>query len=196
MRRALRAFGLVGAEEDNHSPGSARHFFQPVDPAYRGVCECKATEVQMADPDGYRWSQAIDPASCSTCKLYALLGQRPCPLHAHGVRISSPGEDIGSDMTTIYADFNARTPDGRVRLSTTGSRASLSTSSVGPGCWVWLSDGEVRIRALIEEFRGELLARVAWNTSEDVVVDPGEISRAEAQPMAPPPAPTSRARKR
>ncbi len=81
VRRALRAFGLVGAEEDNHSPGNARHFFQPVDPAFRGVCECKATEVQMSDPDGYRWSQATDPASCSTCQLHALLGRRPCPLH-------------------------------------------------------------------------------------------------------------------
>jgi len=31
VRRALRAFGMVGAEEDNHHPGNARHFWVPVE---------------------------------------------------------------------------------------------------------------------------------------------------------------------
>lgn len=57
VRKALRAFRMVGAEEDNHSSGRARHFFMPVDPAARVACECKDDEEQVVEPDGYRYSR-------------------------------------------------------------------------------------------------------------------------------------------
>lgn len=86
-RLALCAFDMLGTEEDNHHPGNARHFFQPCDPAERVDCECKTTETQVTDPDGYRWSNTTD-GSCRGCELAkALAGTpsaRPCPLHDFG----------------------------------------------------------------------------------------------------------------
>jgi hypothetical protein len=80
IERALRAFGMVGAEEDNHHPGNARHFFMPVDPSQRVDCECKATETVIADTDGYTWTNPKD-GPCRGCELQASLG-KPCPLHS------------------------------------------------------------------------------------------------------------------
>lgn len=80
VRRALRAFGMVGTEEDNHHPGNARHFWLPVDPARRVECECKATEVNVTDADGYRWTNEPAPELCRGCELEGLIG-KPCPLH-------------------------------------------------------------------------------------------------------------------
>jgi hypothetical protein len=57
VRQALRDFGLEGAEEDNHEPGAARHFWMPVDPGRRVDCECKTTEEVVVEPDGHRWSR-------------------------------------------------------------------------------------------------------------------------------------------
>ena len=83
IRKALRAFGMVGAEEDNHHPGAARHFWMPVDPKRRVACECKATEVQVVDSEGYRWSN--DAESCRGCDLERVMAKigrvRPCPIH-------------------------------------------------------------------------------------------------------------------
>jgi len=56
-RRVLSAFGLAGAAEDNHENGIARKFWMPVDPAERRACECKETEEQVVEPDGYTWSR-------------------------------------------------------------------------------------------------------------------------------------------
>ena len=56
-RRVLRQFGMYPAEEDNHEPGMARKFWLPVDPAERGVCECKTNEEQVRESDGYTWSR-------------------------------------------------------------------------------------------------------------------------------------------
>lgn len=81
VRRALRAFGMKGAEEDNHEPGIARKFWLPVDPAHRVDCECKATDELVVEPDGYRWSNARDPALCRGCDHAAAFG-RPCPVHS------------------------------------------------------------------------------------------------------------------
>jgi hypothetical protein len=78
------AFDLLTAEEDNHHPGAARQFWLPVDPAERRDCECKETEVQVVEADGYRWSN--DPTSCRGCALEQTMREvgteRPCPLHA------------------------------------------------------------------------------------------------------------------
>lgn len=82
LRRALRAFGMVGAEEDNHHPGVARHFWRPVDVEHRVDCECKATEAVVVEPDGYRWTNPTD-SECRGCQWAAAVG-RVCPLHGRG----------------------------------------------------------------------------------------------------------------
>jgi len=78
LRATLRAFGMLGAEEDNHHPGMARHYWRPVDPAQRVTCECKATETVVVDGP-YRWTNPTDGA-CRGCEFQKLVGQ-PCPLH-------------------------------------------------------------------------------------------------------------------
>lgn len=88
VQRALRDFGMKGAEEDNHHPGVARHFFLPVDPAHRGVCECKATDTVVTDADGYTWTTPTR-GGCSGCELQQLTG-RPCPLHAASAPAAAP----------------------------------------------------------------------------------------------------------
>jgi hypothetical protein len=85
---ALAAFGMRGAEEDNHHPGRCRAFFLPVDPARRGICECKTTEDQMVEPDGYTWSNPKDDAveACRGCELAAMIPGRRCPIHQEARR--------------------------------------------------------------------------------------------------------------
>jgi len=80
---ALAAFGMTGAEEDNHTPGRSRAFFLPADPAFRGICECKTTEDQIVDRDGYTWSNPKDDAvdGCRGCLLAATVPGRRCPIH-------------------------------------------------------------------------------------------------------------------
>lgn len=83
VKRALGAFGMVGAEEDNHHPGGARHFWRPVDPSRRVDCECKEDEAIVVEPDGYRWSKSRAPdASCEYCEMIAI-GRTDvvCPVH-------------------------------------------------------------------------------------------------------------------
>jgi len=88
VRRTLRAFGMVGAEEDNHSPGVSRAFFLPVDPKARAMCECKANEEVIVEPDGYAWTnpkEARDnPALCRGCEMERTAGKvsgRTCSIH-------------------------------------------------------------------------------------------------------------------
>jgi hypothetical protein len=81
VRRALRAFGMVGAELDSHHPGVACHYWLPVDPAHRVDCQCKTDEDTIVEPDGYRWQNPrAGEGECRGCELEALLG-RPCPIH-------------------------------------------------------------------------------------------------------------------
>ena len=82
VRRALRAFDLVGAEEDNHEPGNARHFWLPVDPAHRVDCQCKEDEEVIVDPDGYTWTNPRPESGeeCRGCAIAPVTG-RPCPIH-------------------------------------------------------------------------------------------------------------------
>lgn len=74
-----RDFGLLGAEEDNHHPGAARHYFMPLDERERRDCECKATETTLTEKDGYRWTNPKD-GPCRGCE-YARLSGKPCPVH-------------------------------------------------------------------------------------------------------------------
>lgn len=84
VRRALAAFGVVGAEEDNHHPGIARHFWRPVDPAHYALCQCKETETVIVDSDGYTWTNPKDEP-CRGCsyvlEIWFLRGVVSCPLH-------------------------------------------------------------------------------------------------------------------
>jgi hypothetical protein len=79
LRAALRAFGMVGAEEDNHHPGVARHLWLPVDPSRRVDCECKEEEALITEPDGYKWTNPRE-GRCRGCAIAPLTG-KPCPLH-------------------------------------------------------------------------------------------------------------------
>lgn len=85
--RALRDFGMVGADEDNHHPGVARHYFMPIDPAYRSACECKTTEDVIVEKDGFAWTNPKPETGlgCRGCE-YELLYGKPCPLHRQAAR--------------------------------------------------------------------------------------------------------------
>lgn len=78
LRRALADFGMSGAEEDNHHPGIARHFWRPVDAVHRVACQCKTTETTVVD-GAFRWSNPTS-GPCRGCELERLTG-RACPLH-------------------------------------------------------------------------------------------------------------------
>ena len=79
VRKALRAFGMVGAEEDQHYPGVARHFWQPIDAAHRAQCQCKASERVVVEADGYTWTTPVD-GECRGCELEQTTGAA-CPVH-------------------------------------------------------------------------------------------------------------------
>lgn len=82
VRRALRAFGMVGAEEDNHYPGVARGFWRPMDPSARVACQCKFDEQTIRDYDGYEWTTPANPGEgCRGCDYERWFGH-PCPVHS------------------------------------------------------------------------------------------------------------------
>ena len=85
VRQTLASLGMAGAEEDNHHPGIARHFWVPVDPKRRRDCECKVTETTVVGPDGYKWSTPTDDRECHGCEYEVMMaGQKvtaPCPIH-------------------------------------------------------------------------------------------------------------------
>lgn len=83
VRRALRAFGMADAEEDNHHAGNARHFWIPLDEAHRVDCECKTSERTIVEPDGYTFTTPVD-GPCRGCELGPITG-RTCPIHGAGV---------------------------------------------------------------------------------------------------------------
>jgi hypothetical protein len=68
-------------------------------------------------------------------------------------------------MTTIFADFNAITDAGQVRLKSRASRDDLQDSGARPGDWTWLSDGELVVGArLAGDEREGILAVPDWGT--------------------------------
>jgi hypothetical protein len=64
VARALRDFGMLGAEEDNHHRHAlARHFWRncAAAPGDETQCECKADEETVVMPDGYTYQTPRDP---------------------------------------------------------------------------------------------------------------------------------------
>ncbi len=53
-------------------------------------------------------------------------------------------------MKPVFADFNAMTESGRVRLNCRGSQDDLNAAGLRPGDWAWLSDGEVLVGGRLE----------------------------------------------
>ncbi len=50
-------------------------------------------------------------------------------------------------MKTIFADYNASTQAGDIRLTCPGSQADILARNLHPGQWTWLNDGEVIVGA-------------------------------------------------
>jgi len=100
VRQTLAGFGMTGAEEDNHHPGVARHFWMPVDPARRRDCECKVTEKVITEPDGYRYSEKI--VTCAGCELEVAMNARgiakPCERHQRDLIVGPNGDVLASDV--------------------------------------------------------------------------------------------------
>lgn len=85
VKQLLRDFDMEGAEEDNHHPGVARHFWIPLDPAHRVECQCKAEEATLVEPDGYAWTnpKSATMKDCRGCEFFHMTGRR-CPIHHQG----------------------------------------------------------------------------------------------------------------
>lgn len=95
VARALRAFSMQDAIEDNHEPGVKRMYFLPIDPSRRADCECKTDEVLVTEADGYQWSNAIGKNDCRGCEYQRKYG-KPCPVHSDGgagVTLRAPAKD-------------------------------------------------------------------------------------------------------
>jgi len=68
-------------------------------------------------------------------------------------------------MKTLWADFNAQDADGAVRLNTQGSQRSLQATPSCAGEHVYLSDGEIRVVALLRARGAILVAIPEWETA-------------------------------
>jgi hypothetical protein len=82
VEHALDDFDMRGADQDNHHPGAARHFFMPVDERYRSACECKTDEAVIVEADGYEWTtpRELADGACRGCEFQRMRG-KPCPIH-------------------------------------------------------------------------------------------------------------------
>lgn len=123
LRKALRAFNMVDAEEDNHMPGGTRQFWLPVDPGRRVGCECKVTEVQVVEVDGHTWSNPLDgdPEGCRGClyesmrRIYGF--ESPCPIHVTGksdVKRTAPWDYTEAPVSGEPVMINEPSPEGAV----------------------------------------------------------------------------------
>lgn len=68
-------------------------------------------------------------------------------------------------MKTVFADFNAMSEAGHLRLNFRVSQADLQELGARPGDWVWLSDGELVVGAQLAQVAEEGLVGIpAWDT--------------------------------
>lgn len=68
-------------------------------------------------------------------------------------------------MKRIFADFNAETESGYIRLGCRGSQEDLQDQGVEVGDWMWLSDGELVVGAqLAIDDRYGIVGVPRWET--------------------------------
>jgi hypothetical protein len=68
-------------------------------------------------------------------------------------------------MKTVFADYNAMTESGHLRLGFRASQEDVAKADLHPGDWAWLSDGEVMIGAqLALDDRYGLVGVPDWDT--------------------------------
>ncbi len=68
-------------------------------------------------------------------------------------------------MNPVFADFNATTESGQVRLNCQGSQEDLRARGLHPGDWSWLSDGELVVGGKIDTSPGDgIIAAPDWRT--------------------------------
>jgi tetratricopeptide (TPR) repeat protein len=68
-------------------------------------------------------------------------------------------------MRTVFADYNAATEAGHLRLTFKASQEDIAKSQLRPGDWTWLSDGELVVGAqLAIDDRYGLVGVVDWDT--------------------------------
>src|SRR3954447_7051884 len=83
-------------------------------------------------------------------------------------------------MNPVFADFNAMTESGQVRLNCRGSHDDLRDRSLHPGDWSWLSDGELIVGGRIDTSPGDGIVAVPdWRTLVhlDDPYDPAVVGR-------------------
>jgi hypothetical protein len=68
-------------------------------------------------------------------------------------------------LKTVFADFNAVTESGCLRLNCRGSRDDLRDSGIKVGDWMWLNDGEVQVLAvLVSDDRDGVVGLPLWSS--------------------------------
>jgi tetratricopeptide (TPR) repeat protein len=68
-------------------------------------------------------------------------------------------------VNPVFADFNAITESGQVRLNCRGSQDDLRARGLNPGDWAWLSDGELLVGGRIDTSPGDGMVAVPdWKT--------------------------------
>lgn len=68
-------------------------------------------------------------------------------------------------MKPVFADFNAMTESGHLRLNCRGSQEDLRAAGLRSGEWTWLSDGEVLVGGKLgEDPRYGVVGIPAWQT--------------------------------
>ena len=90
-------------------------------------------------------------------------------------------------MKTIFADYNAATESGDLRLNFSASQRDIATAQLHPGDWAWLSDGEVMVGAqLAIDDRYGLVGVPDWDTIvhlDDEGADDFDRVRDELKPL-------------
>ena len=73
-------------------------------------------------------------------------------------------------MKIVWADLNAMTEEGLVRLGCRGSRDSIERQRVGVGDRVWLEHDGMRVAAIIEAHPDHgTVGRPEWDTLVDEI---------------------------
>lgn len=72
------------------------------------------------------------------------------------------------NMPIVFGDFNSRLEGDLVRMDTTGGRRTLEATGASTGDRVWVCDGEVRVRGVVERYQSFYAVRIDPSTFEEV----------------------------